>query len=1044
MKNDKKATSYILTRETFGAVLLVFSALVLVALTTHQAVFAGIGKAICTFMYGTFGYGCYLLVALCAYIGVWLLFEKKIKISIKTLVIISITLYVVFMLFHAVSTNGYELSSFGNYLSSCYNNAEKGYAGYTFGGMFSGLLVFPVAKATTFIGAYIIFSILSVLCGYLTYLSVKAEFFGGKTSAISVEEDVKPEGYVTIKNDNIAPPEYVNQPVVNANQVNYSEKNNILFANYGEKQNETIQKDEDKFSAKNLGNKIIFKKGEFDAESYRRNMIFNENSYFNNPVHNEGDYLKSFSDGSKKNDVPAPNQTYTQSYEKVVENQQPTPAPSSYVYGGNPVESLIDEEKVNEEPIQPVSYDFTNKVEEPTDPVAFDSKEEQTPPIIFDNEEVEEVEEVEPEIKVNDQPITPPQPTPSEDSTPPLDFNRIRNNENPQPQNKREEGRSGLFDLFSSNNPNLGERRIDINADGLNNRRDRSNANLFDESDSDEDTDTPTQRGVSTPPERATDINLGGRGVMGESSRITPETEKPMEVIKRQPEKPAEEKGVPAKHVWDKYVRPGVDLLVDYPENTNFNHAEIEESKQIIVDTLARVRIESEISNVVLGPAITRYDVTIKDNANIKNSIKYRDSIAMALKKDNVNCYLNFGKGALSIEVPNTKQGIVGLKNMLVSNQYMNCKPNGLTFALGQNYDGEAVCPDITKMPHLLVAGTSGSGKSVCLRALIVSLLYKYGPEDLRFILVDPKQAEFIPYDKLPHLMINEIISDVDKAIKALNWAINEMERRYKLFREMTESGVAIADLGEYNSRITDPADKLPKIVMILDEFGDLMLQARKDIEMRIVRLVQKARAAGIHLILATQRPSVDCITGLIKSNLSTRIGFKVGSNNDSMTIFDVAGAEKLIGNGDMFYRTSKGPELHRIQGCFIELFEAQAVADFVKANNKPFFDQSVADFINKVEEPEVEESLGGDSSAGDSDMKVDDLFIKALKYCVESNQASVSMIQRRFPCGYIKACKIIDWMTNMNYITPPEGSKPRKVLLSRDEFINVYGEIED
>ena len=162
------------------------------------------------------------------------------------------------------------------------------------------------------------------------------------------------------------------------------------------------------------------------------------------------------------------------------------------------------------------------------------------------------------------------------------------------------------------------------------------------------------------------------------------------------------------------------------------------------------------------------------------------------------------------------------------------------------------------------------------------------------------------------------------------------------------------------------------------------------------------------------------------------------------MTIFDVAGAEKLIGNGDMFYRTSKGPELHRIQGCFIELFEAQAVADFVKANNKPFFDQSVADFINKVEEPEVEESLGGDSSAGDSDMKVDDLFIKALKYCVESNQASVSMIQRRFPCGYIKACKIIDWMTNMNYITPPEGSKPRKVLLSRDEFINVYGEIED
>ncbi len=346
-------------------------------------------------------------------------------------------------------------------------------------------------------------------------------------------------------------------------------------------------------------------------------------------------------------------------------------------------------------------------------------------------------------------------------------------------------------------------------------------------------------------------------------------------------------------------------------------------------------------------------------------------------------------------------------------------------------------------MPHLLVAGTTGSGKSICLSSMIISLLYKYGPEELRFILVDPKQVEFIPYDKLPHLMINEIIFDVDKTIKALNWAIKEMERRYQLFKEMTANGVATKNLTEYNAHLPEGEEKLPKIVIILDEFGDLMMQAKKEVEMRIVRLVQKSRACGIHLILATQRPSVDCITGLIKSNLPTRIGFKVNSFQDSGTIFDIGGAEKLLGAGDMYYRRPDRPELLRVQGCFIDSAEVQRVTDFVKENNETFFDQTVSEFINTVEAPEENPAVG-DDGMGDSETKIDDTFIKALKYCVTSNQASVSMIQRRFPVGYIKACKIIDWMENMNYITQSEGSKPRKVLLSREEFTNTYGDVDD
>jgi S-DNA-T family DNA segregation ATPase FtsK/SpoIIIE len=394
------------------------------------------------------------------------------------------------------------------------------------------------------------------------------------------------------------------------------------------------------------------------------------------------------------------------------------------------------------------------------------------------------------------------------------------------------------------------------------------------------------------------------------------------------------------------------------------------------------------------------------------------------------------------LEVPNERRTTVGLKGLLASSEFINCKPNSLTFGFGKNIEGDVVCPDITKMPHLLVAGSTGSGKSVCLNALIVSLLYKYGPEELRFILVDPKQAEFISYDRLPHLMINEIIYDIDKAIKALNWACTEMERRYSLFKDMTVHGKATKDLAEYNAHLEEGEEKLPKIVIILDEFGDLMIQAKREIESRIIKLVQKARACGIHLILATQRPSVDCITGLIKANLPTKIGFRVNSFTDSGTIFDRGGAEKLLGNGDAYFKTPTAPDLLRVQGCFISSEEVQRVTDFVKENNETYFDQTVSDFINKVEESDDDSSEG--LSADKDDSKIDETFIKALKYCVDSNQASVSMIQRRFPVGYIKACKIIDWMTNMNYITPSEGSKPRKVLLTKEEFVNKYGEVDD
>jgi len=1086
-KENQNTSSYILTRETFGMTLILFSALVLVTLCTHSAVFAGIGSAICTFMYGTFGYGSYLVVALFAYLGFWLVFEKSIKISFKTALILSLTVFVLFLLLHAITTNGYSLSTFGEYLTACYNNAELGFSGYTAGGVVSAIFVYPIAKATTFIGSYIILSILLVLCSYLSYLLIRNALIEAgnlKINESKIKEEVLEEDLASEMAQQTAEEQnYYPDQTEADNDFGYQSAQSKVFGNQPQYEEEALTQEQYKFT--NLGKKILFENDEFAAESYRRNMIFNENSYFNNPIHNDGDYLLSFSDGKKKptpsqNPVPSQNQTYSSSYQSEVDSEPTPAAPSSYFYGDSPVDDLDESaDKISAESYK-TEEDFTNGFdaqEEEDDYISFAEEESDSDQPYYQLDEEDEIEEepfdeptqfTEEPNQPTVQPTVEQRATQSEDSVADIDFTRLTRNA-PIPEEPKEEPKSTLRGLFSADNSSLGENTIQPDASRLTSRGDRSNANLFDNDSLGEDNlsanfNLPSSSGgvdglnlgtgrlQPTKPTEEENSDLNGRGISRPSlnmpERGTTRLPSAREGVNAQPaqppQPPVEEKKEPEKpkHVWKKYVRPPIELLRDYKENTNINTAEIEESKEIIVNTLLRFKIESEIGDVVIGPAITRYDVIVKDSANSRNALKYKEAIAMELKKENLHAYLNYAKGAVSFEVPNKEQATVGLKTMLISKQFMLAKPNGLTFALGKNYDGEAVCPDITKMPHLLVAGTSGSGKSICISSLLVSLLCKYGPEELRFILVDPKQSEFIMFDNIPHLMINEIISDVDKAIKALNWAIAEMENRYKLFKEMTESGLATKDLNEYNSHKTDPADKLPKIVIILDEFGDLMLQAKKDIETRIVRLVQKARACGIHVILATQRPSVDCITGLIKSNLATRIGFKVGSVADSMTIFDVGGAEKLIGKGDMYFRSSQNPNLTRIQGCFIDTPEVQAVTDFVKQHNETYFDQTVSDFINKVEEAPIEDT--GDVSMLDDSTKIDDVYVKALWFCVNANQASVSMLQRRFPIGYVKACKIIDWMTNMNYITQPEGSKPRKVILSRDEFISTYGEIED
>ncbi len=483
-----------------------------------------------------------------------------------------------------------------------------------------------------------------------------------------------------------------------------------------------------------------------------------------------------------------------------------------------------------------------------------------------------------------------------------------------------------------------------------------------------------------------------------------------------------------------KYVRPTTDLLNNISTDANNYCSNYEEKARTIETTLENFKVPAKVIGVTCGPAVTRFELEMPPGISVNKINQYSNDIAMALASSHgvrIEAPIP-GKSAVGIEVPNDEIATVGLREVLESKEFYGAKGK-LTFALGKDINGKYRVCDLSKMPHLLVAGTTGSGKSVCLNVLLVSLLYKCSPEELRLVIVDPKRVEFSMFNNLPHLLIPEIISSSDKAINALNYLINEMEHRYELFEELY-----VKKLEEYNETeevARGERPKLPYIVMVIDEMNDLMSSNKKEIEDRVTRIAQKARAAGIHLILATQRPSVDVITGTIKANLPSRIAFAVSSFIDSKTILDRVGAEKLLGKGDMLYYPQELPEPARIQCAFISNEELKNVIQFVKQNNECVFNEDAERQINKSNEGNTTQSTGYDPN------EVDSLMQDALKYVIEIGQASISKLQRHFALGFSRAGKIIDQMERLHYISPADGSKPRTVYITMDEYRQIYGE---
>lgn len=1141
-ENEKKDKNKLLSRETVGIVLELFAALTLVIVVTDNLIFGGVGHAIRSFLLGVFGFGAYAVLAAWIYGGAVLITGKKLTASRKTVALCVLCFLFLVCLVHTITADvgNIPYGGYGAYLGDCYAAGANGYFGATGGGVIIGLIVYPIAKLTTSVGGYIIFSLLMLGMGYLVYRSVKGngaekrrakarreqkertmvDRAASDTSALydlnyAGNEEPSGDGYA----DAIVREVSSNQNIRTPNNAErsrrlYSIGDEFDLKTKRELRQESRREEEERrmaaqqyddrppeqqpLSAYQQSRQILYpdtppqypfssysgassssgaSSGRSSASSspayssYTSNGIFDSDSYFNKrrgaiSGAQYADNFRSPSSERPERSVPGTSPAETSAPQASAASQPAQSAPTySELYKDGLEEnvsySAVPKKIVTDTTVPQPSQ--TPRAEQPqeTDPAAEIGRESAQPRTYSVGREsyAEPVRAEHPSA-----PSSAPLPPPVEEPLPPRRGMTEESAETPVRRNMFEES-DGFAERRTSaaaeddvpfarrgDAEDIGGRAAEHpsvqNERELPPRRgaDMERTSSLPETESGEEDRSALQR---IPEDFESAVNLFDDEEEEPSSSAVPDA---MESVSRrrgedgqtsrlpsrQEQKQAEEP-VKKKHIYARYKAPSLDLLQTYAGGAAVDPEEMEHNKNTIVETLSDLRIPCEVVKVTQGPAVTRYDIEIPGNIPTGRVLGCDKELAMRLRAaSGVNVQPNYENGTISIEVPNKQRATVGLKDIINTEQFSASKPGKLLFGIGKDIEGRAILGDIVDMKHLLVAGSTGSGKSVCLNALIISLLYKYSPEELRIILVDPKQVEFNIYDRLPHLMINEIIYEPAKVINVLNWCINEMERRYSLFKQKTKSVALVRDIDEYNAHLLPDEERLPKIVLIIDELADLMQAAKKEIEDRIQRLTQKSRAAGIHLVLATQRPSVNVITGVIKTNLPTRIAFKVTSGVDSQTILDENGAEKLLGKGDMLYRTDVMPFPQRLQGAFLHSDEVQRVVEYVKENNEAYFDDSVADYINN------DRSGGGGEFGGDDDDSVEAVYIDALRYVVGTGQASISMIQRKCSVGYPKAGKIIEWMENMGYISAFNGARARDVLLTKEEFESKYGDYGD
>ena len=1096
-KTDKKESGLV-TKESICATFAVFCLLAFLILCA-PVIFGTFGYGIRGFLTGIFGYLAFPVLLGSLYLSIMGLIGKRLVKSRKIGWMVGLTIFFFALVIHTAVS--YTKFNDGKYLSYCFN-AGKDFPKSTVAGWMGGALCFGLVKLVSEVGALIIWSLLTILFGYITVVLCKK-------SAKAKSADQTQEGQAPADTENVEipvsqlqtmaniPPSQPNAQTVQPQQstpvsqamytpnamptvnqrpgVSLTENSQAsgevaqtqatqpgtVFSPFGAGKVQPTTPTDSILDSYEKSKAFLF--GGTPAENYKRNLLFDPTAKVNtrpqvDPSQPTSAYVPSYSDAYQNsiNNETQPvkpvkvvsDNTQNNGYGGYYDNTPTYPTPSTYSQSTPvaPAQPIVDATPTQ----TPVS-----RYEDPIVPI------EPIAPVTPVREETDRGRDVLPVIDTDRSDI---------------------GTENTDRAYRRHD----YMDLFSPSNPNIfGDNESDRTSDRNSGRgMDREERNPFAQIEErgrddasyrdgitllDEEPEGDTRsndRYVDLPASRDTQSTRGDLFTeRGASFRAIPEPPAQEEFVAEanvgeadyresgfgrdnaplantpaKVEKPVEKPAPPKHRIIRPYVRVPLDDFDCRDIEPTANSMEVEETKDNILSTLEEFKVSgASIASVTFGPTVTRYNVTIPRNISPKKVVALDQSIAISLHSSGVNVYPNYEDGVVSIEVPNKTRQFVQLGCMLSGDTFVNAKPSSLMFAMGKDVANRKIYGDIAKMTHLLVAGSSGSGKSVFLGALIISLIYKYSPEELRLILIDPKKTEFVLYNDLPHLMINEIITDVNKAVQSLNWAIGEMNRRYTLFSDMSRSGKYVVNLDQYNENL-EKKDRLPKIVIIIDELADLMLAAKKEMEDRIQNLTQKARAAGIHLIVATQRPSTDVITGVIKSNLATRVAFYVATDVDSRVILDQTGAQKLLGKGDFLYTMPGLVAPARVQSAFISPEESQKVVNFIKNNNEAYYDEEATNFINSRGGYAGDDSSG---SGGSGEKEIDPMYIEALRYVILSGSASISMIQRKCSAGYNRAGKIVEWMEDMGYISPFDGAKARKVLITKEQFEEKYGPLQ-
>ncbi len=1047
---NKEKKQSIFTRETFGVVLILFSTLCLICLITGDALFSAPGALVSSFLYGCFGFFAYAVIIWAESVGVLLIVDKKVNLTTKRKVLFTLGFFLIALLSHVISLSDSSYA-YGKYLSESYGMGAGGISTTSGGGFFTALVAYPLSAILTNVGCYVLLSIGIAITGYflvIDFLKVKknvstdsgakfnSSYVGGVESAV----DVNIEGVMDYPVKDVAfahkPMQklYVNNPqdfaiktkremakdVSGGMKIDLSD-GGLGVVNYGETYTKTYGDE--------LKKKIDYVKtpAQIDVEKTIKNQNYYQPAKPINATNTSSYNTETTANGSTSVS------DYVNVREEKVENDNTTSEIPFFEHDGNDVSVVDDSARSHAERFMS-DYADISEVDEVVSKIepaeTFRPIESVRNTDIFHSVNVESVADA---TETNDtqspsrEDIFRPFATPKEE--PDMQSAELGiESEIDQPLSVEEETieQPPVSSIIRDRRTLFGEDKV-VNDEPE-----------IDQVENDGDSEAFTSR-VSA------DNNLGERRSRMFDFAIEPETtEEPEPIVEPEPEPEKPKK--PAPPINRVYNRPPFDLLEKHDKPANSASENHEERMEIIQRTLEEFHINAIPQTYVQGPSITRYEIMMPAGVSVKNVLKYDDDLKMRLSaRDGVRIEAPIpGKNLVGVEVANNIKTMVGFREVMELLSAKEQKKGALWFAIGKDIVGNAISYDLAKGPHYLIAGATGSGKSVCLHVMLVSLLMRYSPEELKLVLVDPKSVEFRKYEHVPHLLVDEIITEPKRALTLLKWAYDETNRRNELF---TACGGEVSNIDDYNALVaSDTVPKLPRIVFFIDELADLMESCKKDLEARIRMIAAKSRSAGIHLVLATQRPSVDVITGTIKANLPSRIALKVMTFADSQTILSEAGAEKLLGNGDMLYKDSSMGNYERYQGAYISGREITNVVNYIKENNTAYFDDDVFDYLENETNPKQEEPTGetGGVSVGGNLSENDALFKKALWFAITGGSVSISSLQRRFRVGYARAGGLVDTMEQLNYISANEGSKARRVLITREEFINKFGPIED